>query len=62
MKGYIKAETLLEKLQQMRGLLADALEYDESIIGELLLTERLGSIKTLDDVIKLVKKLAAEGD
>ncbi len=62
MKGYIKTETLLFKLQQMRNLLADALKYDNSIIGELLQNKRLGSVKTLDDIIKMVKTLEREGD
>ena len=60
MKGYIKAETLLIKLKQMRGILEDALEYDESIIGDYLMSARVGSVKTLDDVIKLVEKLEKE--
>ncbi len=62
MKGYIKAETLLIKLKQMRGILEDALEYDESIIGDYLMSARVGSVKTLDDVIKLVEKLEKEDD
>ena len=60
MKGYIKAETLLIKLKQMRSILEDALEYDESIIDDYLMSARVGSVKTLDDVIKLVEKLEKE--
>ncbi len=58
MTAYISAADLTRDLLAMRTLLRDALKNDRSICGDLLREKRLGSLKTVNDVIEIVSALS----
>lgn len=56
MKDLISAAALTRELYTMRALITDALKNDSSMMGDLLRDYRKGSLKTINDVLQIIRE------
>lgn len=56
MKDLISAAALTRELYTMRALITDSLKNDSSMMGDLLRDYRKGSLKTINDVLQIIRE------
>ncbi len=56
MKDLISAAVLTRELYTMRALITDSLKNDSSMMGDFLRDYRKGSLKTINDVLQIIRE------